>query len=555
MRAVLRTIGGVHATQGNNAVPIPVSSNPEWNEVRHKPFNTISSTDFVVDNGELQLSTIPITDMDWDDIDNKPFESIGSGLTVSEGVLSANGGGGSVVSITNTLSSGTAIGDLEIDGITTTLYAPSGGGGSVSIDNKSLVEVNGVIQEAVPVYSANELIPAKIATGLYLTSFTYPAGIDLDAYFYAPNGFSLITNQSKPVYRVCLKLTDDTVLDGTWEATSSDSYEYGGWGNWVVDGSGYELYISNEGDGNYRLHIYMNGNYINNGNVDALVLYQTEEVSGYDDLETICSANNLTYSSIEISPAHTEMVYHKLPRDYNEASIINYANTSDGYNFQNSLAYINEDNEVCMVGIEGGENIWTNVELDPTRIKINALIPKDKFGGIYDIGGSMTAWTVSSAETINNKTVFHMQASDIYWIIDNYGQGEYPIGNTYCLMPNGDSSLVIYGSIVVGDVYNDPTDLHIKGWESVLESITYDTDHWDLTWREEISPRGDINVYTGGNDGKQNINAFFIPVDNSTIKVDADGNLATAIPAPPAANGTYTLQAVVNGSTITYSWI
>lgn len=41
------------------------------------------------------------------------------------GILKA-AGGGSVVSITNTLQSGTAIGDLTIDGVTTTLYAPSG---------------------------------------------------------------------------------------------------------------------------------------------------------------------------------------------------------------------------------------------------------------------------------------------------------------------------------------------------------------------------------------------------------------------------------------------
>lgn len=42
------------------------------------------------------------------------------------------GGGGSTVSITPTLSSGTKIADFEIDGQSDSLYAPSGGGGGSS---------------------------------------------------------------------------------------------------------------------------------------------------------------------------------------------------------------------------------------------------------------------------------------------------------------------------------------------------------------------------------------------------------------------------------------
>lgn len=47
----------------------------------------------------------------------------------------SGGGGGSNVSITPTLSTGTKIADFEIDGVSDSLYAPSGGGGSSVIPN------------------------------------------------------------------------------------------------------------------------------------------------------------------------------------------------------------------------------------------------------------------------------------------------------------------------------------------------------------------------------------------------------------------------------------
>lgn len=53
-----------------------------------------------------------------------------------------SGGGGSTVSITPTLSSGTKIADFEIDGVSGVLYAPTGGGGAiddVTVDGTSVV--------------------------------------------------------------------------------------------------------------------------------------------------------------------------------------------------------------------------------------------------------------------------------------------------------------------------------------------------------------------------------------------------------------------------------
>ena len=497
MRAVLRTIGGVHATQGNNAVPIPVSSNPEWNEVRHKPFNTISSTDFVVDNGELQLSTIPITDMDWDDIDNKPFESIGSGLTVSEGVLSANGGGG-----------------------------------SITLDDKSLVTVDGKVQMAVPIYSETTTITPTYGPGLYLDTFSYPAGVDLDANFSAPNGFTLITGQSDLVYKVAMKLSDGTVFDGLWNADpSGSSYEYGGWGQWYTNDNSYELYIANEGSGQYRLHIYMNGDYINNGNVDALVLYQTEEVSGYDDLETICNENGLTYASITLTPRQ-ETIYHKLPTEYyDQPSLEGYATQE----YVDTYIYNFENKQFTQFGAGGG-------------------YIQSSMSGTYDI---------TDITQVNN----HYECNISYETDAQHPN--YYVSVLEYSMDNHDwhaTRLRIEYRVDV-DITGSSPYLKISGLESILSSYSINeyNDYWmniHLVFKDGVDiSLINTQIYTQAyssstiDNSKQYINAFFIPVDNSTIKVDTDGNLATAIPAPPAANGTYTLQAVVNGSTITYSWI
>lgn len=48
--------------------------------------------------------------------------------------ISSGGGGGSTVTITPTLSSGTKIADFSINGVSDELYAPSGGGGGMQVD-------------------------------------------------------------------------------------------------------------------------------------------------------------------------------------------------------------------------------------------------------------------------------------------------------------------------------------------------------------------------------------------------------------------------------------
>lgn len=69
--------------------------------------------------------------------------------------LFANGGGGgSVVSITPTLSSGIKIADYSINGVGGELYAPSGGGGSVPfIDVSNHIYTSGNISSNLSSYS------------------------------------------------------------------------------------------------------------------------------------------------------------------------------------------------------------------------------------------------------------------------------------------------------------------------------------------------------------------------------------------------------------------
>lgn len=64
------------------------------------------------------------------------LEVISSTNTVSQrGILLPSGGGSGVQSVTVTqdVSSGTKIGSIDVDGVSTDLYAPSGGGGSASV--------------------------------------------------------------------------------------------------------------------------------------------------------------------------------------------------------------------------------------------------------------------------------------------------------------------------------------------------------------------------------------------------------------------------------------
>lgn len=64
---------------------------------------------------------------------NSPVKTVG-GVSIfgSGNIPVSGGGGGSTVSVSQILTSGTAIASISVDGVATTLYAPSGGGGGGS---------------------------------------------------------------------------------------------------------------------------------------------------------------------------------------------------------------------------------------------------------------------------------------------------------------------------------------------------------------------------------------------------------------------------------------
>ena len=116
----------------------------------------------------------------------------------------------------------------------------------------------------------------------------------------------------------------------------------------------------------------------------------------------------------------------------------------------------------------------------------------------------------------------------------------------------------------IGERINDSYEIKIEGWESILDSIVHNGGGYDFTFKEDItiSPTESTVpfpfIFIQGRDNipdPQKINSYFLPLDNSTIVRDSDGNIKTAIPEPPTTDGTYTLQAVVSNGTITYSWI
>ena len=129
----------------------------DWEDLKDKPFETLGD-DFKVENGELQLAAEPVTEVDWDDIQNKPafatvatsgdYDDLSNKPTipvVPTDVSAFNNDAGYIT-------------EDALDGYATEQYVDDAIADipSIEIDNKSLVEVNGVVQEAVPLYTEAE---------------------------------------------------------------------------------------------------------------------------------------------------------------------------------------------------------------------------------------------------------------------------------------------------------------------------------------------------------------------------------------------------------------
>ena len=97
------------------------------------------------------------------------------------GVGSGGGGGGSTVSVTQIVSSGTAIATITVDGVATTIYAPSGGGTSVSWGTA----IDYIIPLTVDGTTKNLLLSGALtgyATQSWVTGQGYLTSSDLSSY-------------------------------------------------------------------------------------------------------------------------------------------------------------------------------------------------------------------------------------------------------------------------------------------------------------------------------------------------------------------------------------
>lgn len=97
---------------------------------------------------------------------------------------SSGGGGGSVVSVTQVLSSGTKIATITIDGVDTDLFAPEGGGGGASADAPKYL---GVFSEPSLLGSGNAGFTSAMRTALASGDFS---GFKIGDYFTVPISYT-----------------------------------------------------------------------------------------------------------------------------------------------------------------------------------------------------------------------------------------------------------------------------------------------------------------------------------------------------------------------------
>ena len=452
------------------------------------------------------------------------------------------------VSVSQTLQSGTAIADITIGDTTTTLYAPSGGGSLPfsSIGNGLTVTAGGALQEVVPLYS--EVVSITIPTygpGLYFDSGFYNSNgnyddMDVDFDTATSNILDLDISHSG-IYRFAMEMTDGTIYDGEWSAYPSSEYTYGGDSWYVPSMDAMEVYISceaveDEGTGDTdhyacRLHIYPSGQIelwnqeydeglgedVWTSNVAAICLYADPNGQYYEtadsNLHNQCTTNSWDYDSVG-GGSEQQTIVHKLPVAYTPVK-------PEGMLF--------EDNGIIRChSLESGNNI---------------SIEEGEEGGYYyyQISANIPEMTPQTGGKLSsNNYWFGLDGNidegdanyfDCYNFLEDRDNNAWWIKINYNYDNSGD--LTIYGKLI--ETYHSgdsrPT-ISAEGLESILQSITYDSgkDCYVFQLRQNYHFIINPSLQHNGNEpvtnnGKQNINAFFLPVDNSTIKVSSVGNL------------------------------
>lgn len=418
--------------------------------------------------------------------------------------------------------------------------------------------VNGELQEAVPVYAETEVIPAsERGPGLYFTEndFTFTEDTALEVYFSAPNGFVLHPDEIDGVftdnasYGFTVKMKDGTVYDGLWAAVDNGEgayYKYGGWW-WYVDDDNastndwYEMGIKEEGNDTYHIitrltqygALHQNiifadydsetGTWISR--VDSICLYQVKDRAGYETIEEICADNHLTYSTLTI-PEKENIIYHKLPQEYYEA--ISTAEDMDDWNPNHTIA-VKDNGQIKIAGIEGTGDIFISNRFDSFGnpvVTVHADIP-DKYISDY-VGLPLINRAVALFTSKGNHRYFISKSK-----IEEKIAGLSEYNNCYilikCATSNNyqDTSNKLWYAKLNWTNYADASTYTFEGIEGLCsyEYATYndETGFWFTPRIEDMQLR---QVYFYENTGvKQDINAWFIPKDNNTIKVNNQGQL------------------------------
>ena len=152
----------------------------------------------------------------------------GTNITIdSNNVISASGGGGSTVSITPSLATGTKIADYSIDGVTGELYAPSGGGSGdvedVYVNGTSVLDSNNIAQ----VKTHKEVSLAEYEDANDNIIYFVDDDDDELGIYYSPIIYSTEEREvgtwtdGKPLYqRTWVFSTAVTISSNSWQATN-----------------------------------------------------------------------------------------------------------------------------------------------------------------------------------------------------------------------------------------------------------------------------------------------------------------------------------------------
>lgn len=504
-------------------------------------------------NAILSISGEPIPTgggaSSWDDISDKPFSTVDTegGLTIQDDTL--------MIDTLDTIATIDYV-DQQIDGVTTTLsndyatkaeladvddeiphadnvtiidnngiWSAVGGSGSVQIDNKSLVKVNDVIQEAVPVYS--EQVTTTYGPGAKFTYFEYPSGNDLD--FWAASMPQW--NQTQDYYNVYLSV-NGVMYQGTWTAVEvNPGTYYGGWGTLLIDlGSGtqgYELYVETDNSGiesREKFHIYLNGNLISGsgstGNVDWLLIEPSEEDASFEQW----ARNVSRWGTV----SHTENIYHKLPHEY-------YDGVQEVTGYYEPEGTV-QDGKAIAISSSGGIRIDNYITEEGYKLRVINL-DMDTKSLVGDGDGLRSLRGDAFTEKLNSSTLFHFSYdSDCdlfdcgefdYWL----GSGGYgfiiPVKGTYILIDDRNNTWSakgyesLFDSVEIIPHADPETEYNGKYYSDGTSVVQFV--HPKFSAQQGDGFEGLAYSSTFGYFDYAKLNAQFLPIDNNTIRVNSDG--------------------------------